>query len=83
MKAAADVITRNVGDELVILDLARGLYFGLDEVGSRVWTLMLEGQDAAAIAVTLANEYAAAPAQIEADVRGFLEQLASEGLVVE
>ena len=83
MKAAADVITRNLGNELVLLDLARGVYFGLDEVGSRVWLLLSEGRSEHEIAKALAAEYAAAPEHIEEDVRRFLAQLANEGLVVE
>jgi len=40
--AAADVMSRQVGDETVILDLASGTYFGLDSVGARMWRALTE-----------------------------------------
>ena len=83
MKPAADVISRNVGDEVVLLDLRRGVYFGLNELGARVWMLMTNGDEPAAIAAALAAEYDAEPERIEADVRGLLLELRDEGLVVE
>ena len=38
------VMSRTVADEVVVLDLAAGTYFGLDPVGARIWQLMAEGQ---------------------------------------
>ena len=32
----AQVMSRQVGDETVILDLGSGMYFGLDPVGARI-----------------------------------------------
>ncbi len=37
------VHVREFDGEIVILDLNKGCYFGLDEVGTRVWQLMSEG----------------------------------------
>lgn len=82
MKPAADVISRKVGDELVLLDLQRGVYFGLDEVGSRAWTLMAEGSTPSEIVAALAAEYDAAPEQIDADLRRLFRELEDEGLIV-
>ena len=35
-----EVIARQVGGETVMLDLAKGSYYGLDPVGARMWELM-------------------------------------------
>ena len=42
-KIPSTVMTRTIGDETVILDLAGGTYFGLDPVGARIWQLIEEG----------------------------------------
>ena len=38
------VMSRLVGDETVLLDLASGIYFGLDGVGKRVWESVADGK---------------------------------------
>ncbi len=48
-KLSPDVVFRDLDGEAVILDLVSGTYFGLNEVGTRVWRLVDEGRDAAQI----------------------------------
>jgi hypothetical protein len=64
-----------------VLDLDRGRFLGLDAVATRLLTLTLEhGPDTAATAV--AREYAAAEAQVRADLDGLLRHLQSWGVLV-
>ena len=35
-----DVVSREVGGEAVLLNLATGTYFGLDGVGTEIWNLL-------------------------------------------
>jgi len=37
-----DVVFRDLAGEAVILNLASGIYFGLNEVGTRMWNLLAE-----------------------------------------
>ena len=39
---SGDVVARDVGGEQVLLDLSSGQYFGLDNVGGRIWELLSE-----------------------------------------
>lgn len=39
ISASPDQISSQLGDESVILNVKTGLYFGLNEVGSRVWSI--------------------------------------------
>ena len=39
------VIFRQMGDEMVLLDLESGLYFGVDGVGQRIWETFVEGRN--------------------------------------
>lgn len=76
-----EVMARQVGSETVILDLASGTYFGLDEVGSRVWQLLQAGHDQDAICASLLEEYEVAPDALARDVDTLLQELEQRGLV--
>ena len=75
------VMARLVGEEIVILDLAAGTYFGLDPVGARIWQLMGEGRTLAEICATMLDEYEVEREQLEADVLRLAGELAERGLV--
>jgi hypothetical protein len=74
------VVCAELDGEAVVLDVERGIYFGLDEIAFRIWTLLSAGQDADAIAARLSDEYNAPPAEIRTDVDDFLEALVARGL---
>jgi hypothetical protein len=52
---ARDVLARKFHDETILLDLAGGEYFSVDEVGSRVWEGLGEGKTVAEVAAALAR----------------------------
>ncbi|MEE2785590.1 MAG: PqqD family protein [Pseudomonadota bacterium] len=77
------VISRQTGDEMVLLDLESGLYFGVDGVGQRIWETFAEGRNLEeAIAVVVA-EYEVDQAQAQADVIAFVRNLVDRGLLTE
>ena len=76
-----DVLFQEVSGETVLLDLESEQYFGLDEVGTRIWALLNEGQGVAAIVETLLAEYEVEREQLEADVRELLAALLDAGLI--
>lgn len=78
---AANVVVRRLGNEMVLLDLASGTYFGLNEVGARVWDLLKSGLPPAQIVQTLGEEFDADSATIERDLAVLLDTLATKGLV--
>jgi len=57
------------------------VYYGLDPVGKRVWQLIQEPTTLAQVRDVLKAEYDVEAAQLEADLRDLLEQLAEQGLV--
>lgn len=80
--ASDDVIGREVGGEIVLLDLGSGTYFGLNEVGGAVWQQIVDGNDTIdGIVDALFDIYEADRAQIESDVLALLEDLTGRGLV--
>ena len=83
MKPSPNVVFRDLDGEAVLLDLASGTYFGLNEVGTRVWQLVADGRDEGQIVATLAAEYDADAAVIASDVARLLGDLRSRRLIVE
>ena len=76
-----DVLFQEVSGETVLLDLASEQYFGLDEVGTRIWALLNEGSDLGGIIERLLEEYAVGREELERDVRALLGQLLEAGLI--
>jgi len=75
------VMSRLVGDETVLLDLASGIYFGLDGVGMKIWESVAEGQTLAQAAAVIVDEYDVEEAQAQADVLEFAGNLVERGLL--
>jgi predicted component of type VI protein secretion system len=76
-----DALFQEIGGEGVILDLKSSSYFGLDEVGVRLWQLLQADPSLQAACDTLLTEYEVKPAQLEQDLIKLLGQLTDAGLV--
>lgn len=77
----SDVLFRELIGEAVLLNLADGKYYGLDEVGTRMWELLLESGRLDQTYQTLLQEYAVSPEQLEKDLLHLVEELVSRGLL--
>ena len=76
-----DVISQEVSGETVLLDLQSENYFGLDEVGTRIWQLIKETNDLEAIFNTLLAEYDVSEERLQGDLDALLGEIAGLGLV--
>jgi hypothetical protein len=76
-----EVLSQEVNGETVLLDLQGESYFGLDEVGTRVWQLLQEKSTVAHAVNTLFQEYDVSREQLESDVGQLLEKLIDAGLI--
>lgn len=74
-------VTATVDEALVMMSLEKGAYYGLDEIGSQIWTQLAEPTRVAALCEALAARYEAPRAQIETDVKAFLQELLDEGMI--
>ena len=79
--ASSEQVHRKLGDEAVILGLSRGTYYGLDEVGLRVWELLQQPVGVSAIRDRLLAEYEVDPARCEEDLLAFLGELLEQQLI--
>jgi len=82
-KIPPQVISRDVGDDTVLLDLASGLYFGVDGVAKRIWASISEGRSLGETAAVIASEYEVDEANAQADVLEFVRELVERGLLAE
>jgi hypothetical protein len=78
---AKHVVSTMHGTRTVLLDSRSGHYYGLDEVGSRIWTLAQAGFAPSIIAEKLAQEYDAPPERLQRDVVHFITELRQSRLL--
>src|SRR4051812_31261034 len=81
-RRAEHVMSAAEGDRTVLLDPVQGEYFGLDEVGTRIWELLPAHPTAAGLADRLFDEYDAPRQTLAADAARLLGELAARKLVV-
>ncbi|HET7234590.1 MAG TPA: PqqD family protein [Longimicrobium sp.] len=79
--AARDQVSAGLEGEAVILNLADGVYYGLDGVGARVWELLSTPRPAAEIRDAVAAEFGVDAATAWRDLEGLLAELATKRLV--
>jgi hypothetical protein len=76
-----DVLFRDLGGEAVLLSLKTGKYYGLDGVGTRMWSLLAQhGQVEPAYRALLA-EYDVAEERLRQDLLNLINDLASQQLL--
>lgn len=75
-------IANTVGDEMVVLHLANGTYFGLDPVGSLLWETLAKGELPSAACDLILDRFEVDRATAEDDLRAFMEELAQGDLIV-
>ena len=76
-----DVMFRILGDEAVILNVGSGVYFGLDEVGTRMWQLMSEHGSTDKVIEVMLTEYEVDEGKLRTDLEKLIQQLSDKGLV--
>ena len=76
-----DVLFRDLDGEAVILSTESGKYYGLDEVGTRMWNLLSRhGQIEPAYHALLA-EYDVTEDTLQQDLLDLVDELVDEGLL--
>lgn len=81
-KPAPHVLSQQLEDEIVLLNMEAEHYYSLDDVGSRVWQLLSEHDTLDAVVRQMLLEFAADEATLRTDVVTLVAQLQEAGLVV-
>jgi hypothetical protein len=78
---SSQAVARQLEDEIVILHLGNGTYFGLDVVGARIWQLMGEGKSLNEVCNIVLDEYEVSREDIERDIVALTKDLLAHDLV--
>jgi hypothetical protein len=74
-------ISCDLGGEVVILNLQDGVYYGLNAVGARIWSLLNEPCSIEELHQSLVREYDVDPQLCAAQLASLLNDLAANGLI--
>ena len=76
-----DVLSTVIGDEVVLLDVSSGNYFGLSEVAAEIWRMLEKPHSIDDLCSNLGEIYDAPPDVISAAVKRFTNDLMTRKLV--
>ncbi len=76
-----DQVSCDLSGESAILNLKAGVYYGLNEVGTRVWKLIQEPKRVSELRDAILEEYEVEPHRCEADIMVLLQDLLQNGLI--
>ncbi|HEY5491890.1 MAG TPA: PqqD family protein [Gemmatimonadaceae bacterium] len=79
--ASRDQVAANLAEEVIILGMRDGVYYGVDGVAARVWALVQQPARLGDVVHTLLQEYEVAAESCEAEVIAFVAELEASGLV--
>lgn len=77
----ADVLVQELRGESVLLNVRSGQYFGLDDMGTRMWAVLTTAESLRAACDALADEYDVERGRLERDLRALVEKLLANGLL--
>jgi Coenzyme PQQ synthesis protein D (PqqD) len=81
VSAAPEQVSCALADESAILNLKNSVYYGLDPVGTRIWSLLQQPISVAELRDTILDEYDVEAARCETDLLDLLETMRDEGLI--
>ncbi|MCI0580814.1 MAG: PqqD family protein [Chloroflexi bacterium] len=81
VKLGDDVVFTTVDNEAVLLELTSGEYYGLDEVGTRMWALLAEHGRLEPVYRQLLEEYEVDGERLRQDLCDFVDKLAGRNLL--
>lgn len=79
--ASSDQLSADLAGEAAVLHVPSGTYYGLDEVGARIWSLLQQPRTLAEVRDTIVTEYDVDAARCERDILNLVTRLVEHGLV--
>ena len=70
-----------VRDQIALLNVETGVYFGLDEIGARMWDLMCEHRTLRVAAERMERDFDVAPDRLREDLLRLVRELVEKGLL--
>lgn len=79
--AVQEQVSSNLAEESVILNLKSGIYYGLNAVGSWIWSRIQEPQSVSGLVEAIASEYDITPDRCQQDLFALLQDLFAAQLI--
>ena len=76
------VIAQQVEDASVLLSMATETYYGIDDVGTRMWHALSSAQTVGEATTLLLREFDVSQEQLEGDLHRLVGQLVENGLLL-
>ena len=76
-----NVLFRQLEDESVLLHLNKEIYYGLDDVGTRMWQVLAQSETIQTAFDALSEEYDIEPEVLQRDLTGLIENLLAKDLL--
>jgi len=76
-----EVLSTEIDNEMVLLDITSEKYFGFDEVGAFIWKAIQEHNSLAIVYEILLTEYDVDPEILKRDLFDFIRKLEGRGIV--
>lgn len=76
-----EIVSSHMDDEIVMMSIEQGEYYGINPVGSRIWELLEQPRTFAGLCDILLEEYDVPVEECRRDVLAFIEQLFEKKLV--
>lgn len=77
----ADLSWRQVGDEIIVLDLRSNAYLSINQSGTTLWQMLVDGSDPIAMTTRLVSNFDLDEGRARADVDAFIAMLAERDLL--
>ncbi|HAD96306.1 MAG TPA: lasso peptide biosynthesis PqqD family chaperone [Cryomorphaceae bacterium] len=78
----SEIIGSDIDGETVMMSVANGRYYGINQVGSSIWHLLHEPMQLESIYAALQEEYEIDPETCEREVLVFLEDLMKNNIII-
>ena len=82
-EVSSSVVAREVGGEMMLMDLESGTYFGLDPVGMRIWQSLEDGHTTGQLLERLEREFDVTPEQLREDVATLFQTFRDHNLITQ
>jgi hypothetical protein len=76
-----EIVSAEMASDTVMMSIEQSAYYGINDIGTRIWQLIEHDISVRELCTTLGSEYDVSDAQCQEDVRRFLQELLDHHLV--
>ncbi len=75
------ILSAEVGNKVVLMSIDKGMYYGLNPVGARIWSLLGKPVQVHEMCERIVEEFEVTLEQCQEEVLGLLKDLREQGLI--